>query len=50
LEITDDLSDRLIRLPLWSGMQDERERVIGCVRELVRQLGHRTTQNSATAV
>jgi dTDP-4-amino-4,6-dideoxygalactose transaminase len=50
LPVTDDLSDRLIRLPLWSGMQGERERVIACVRELVGRPRHRTTQNSAKAV
>jgi dTDP-4-amino-4,6-dideoxygalactose transaminase len=35
LRITDDLSERLIRLPLWSGLQSEQERVIDCVQELV---------------
>jgi dTDP-4-amino-4,6-dideoxygalactose transaminase len=35
LPVTDDLSERLIRLPLWAGMIDEPERVIACVRELV---------------
>ena len=34
LSLTDDLSDRLIRLPLWSGMQGEYERVIDCVHAL----------------
>jgi dTDP-4-amino-4,6-dideoxygalactose transaminase len=32
---TEDLSERLLRLPLWRGMQRERERVIACVNELV---------------
>jgi dTDP-4-amino-4,6-dideoxygalactose transaminase len=35
LPVTDDLSDRLIRLPLWSGMAGEQDRVITCVQELV---------------
>jgi dTDP-4-amino-4,6-dideoxygalactose transaminase len=35
LAVTDDLSGRLIRLPLWSGMRSERERVIDCVHELI---------------
>jgi dTDP-4-amino-4,6-dideoxygalactose transaminase len=35
LPVTDDLSERLIRLPLWIGMTDEPERVVACVRELV---------------
>ena len=43
LAFTDDLSGRLIRLPLWSGMQDERERVIACVREFVRRPGRWTS-------
>jgi dTDP-4-amino-4,6-dideoxygalactose transaminase len=39
LALTDDVSERLIRLPLWSGMRDERERVIACVHELVGRAG-----------
>jgi dTDP-4-amino-4,6-dideoxygalactose transaminase len=35
LAVTDDLSDRLIRLPIWSGMAGDQDRVIACVRELV---------------
>ena len=31
---TNDVSERLVRLPLWSGMQRERERVVDCVYEL----------------
>jgi dTDP-4-amino-4,6-dideoxygalactose transaminase len=34
LHRTDDLSERLIRLPMWSGMQCEREQVISKVYEL----------------
>lgn len=34
LRHTDDLSERLIRLPIWSGMQGERDRVIATVHEL----------------
>lgn len=32
---TDEVSERLIRLPLWSGMTGEREQVVDCVYELV---------------
>jgi len=39
LRLTDDLSDRLIRLPLWNGMQNERERVMACVRRLLAPTG-----------
>ena len=37
LALTNEISDRLIRLPLWSGMQRDgvTERVIECVNELV---------------
>jgi dTDP-4-amino-4,6-dideoxygalactose transaminase len=35
LSCTNSISDRLIRLPLWSGMRKECERVISCVRELI---------------
>jgi dTDP-4-amino-4,6-dideoxygalactose transaminase len=38
LEHTDGLSERLIRLPLWSGMQGERERVVAKVHEVVGRL------------
>lgn len=31
---TDATSERLIRLPLWTGMGDEREKVVDCVYEL----------------
>jgi dTDP-4-amino-4,6-dideoxygalactose transaminase len=30
---TDDISRRMIRMPLWSGMRAERERVVECVLE-----------------
>ncbi len=30
---TDDLSDRLLRLPLWVGLEEEQERVLGALRE-----------------
>jgi len=40
LTLTDDLSDRLIRLPLWSCMQDERNRVVACVHELAGYASH----------
>lgn len=36
LDLTDSLSDRLIRLPMWSGMRDETDQVIALVHELVR--------------
>ena len=39
LTLTDELSARLIRLPLWSGMGSERERVIDCVHELTKRPG-----------
>ena len=35
LAVTDDLSSRLIRLPLWHGIADARERVIACVHEVL---------------
>jgi dTDP-4-amino-4,6-dideoxygalactose transaminase len=35
LAITDELSSRLIRLPLWHGIADARERVIACVDDIV---------------
>lgn len=35
LRLTDSLSERLIRLPMWSGMRDESERVIAAVHALV---------------
>ncbi len=36
LALTDSLSERLIRLPMWSGMRDESERVIAAVHDLIR--------------
>jgi dTDP-4-amino-4,6-dideoxygalactose transaminase len=36
LELTDSLSERLIRLPMWSGMRDETERVIDAVYDVIR--------------
>lgn len=33
---TDHLSERLIRLPLWNGMDDECDRVIAAVHDIVR--------------
>jgi len=36
LDLTDSLSERLIRLPMWSGMRDETERVIDAVYDVVR--------------
>jgi dTDP-4-amino-4,6-dideoxygalactose transaminase len=36
LAFTDNLSNRLIRLPMWSGMGDETERVIALVHEHMR--------------
>ena len=33
---TDDLSERLVRLPLWLGLEDDLDRVIDAVREAVR--------------
>jgi dTDP-4-amino-4,6-dideoxygalactose transaminase len=39
LRFTDDLSERLIRLPLWNGMQDERERVVACLHTLLAPPG-----------
>jgi dTDP-4-amino-4,6-dideoxygalactose transaminase len=35
LAATDSVSDRLIRLPLWSGMRDEPDRVIAAVQDLL---------------
>ena len=35
LALTDSLSERLIRLPVWSGMRDEPERVIAQIHNLV---------------
>lgn len=35
LALTEDISQRLIRLPLWSGMQHEPDRVVACVHDLV---------------
>jgi dTDP-4-amino-4,6-dideoxygalactose transaminase len=32
---TDQLSDRLLRLPLWVGLEPEQERVVGALRELL---------------
>lgn len=34
LDHTDETSERLIRLPLWTGMSDELEQVVDCVYEL----------------
>lgn len=39
LPITDDLSSRLIRMPLWTGMREEREQTISCVLDLIRKGG-----------
>jgi dTDP-4-amino-4,6-dideoxygalactose transaminase len=36
LPMTDDLSGRLIRMPLWMGMRAEREQAIACVLDLLR--------------
>jgi dTDP-4-amino-4,6-dideoxygalactose transaminase len=36
LDLTDNLSERLIRLPMWSGMRDETERVIDAVYDVIR--------------
>jgi dTDP-4-amino-4,6-dideoxygalactose transaminase len=35
LALTDSLSERLIRLPMWNGMGDQSERVIAAVHDLV---------------
>ena len=35
LRFTDDLSQRLVRLPLWNDMHQECERVIACVQSLL---------------
>jgi dTDP-4-amino-4,6-dideoxygalactose transaminase len=35
LGLTDSLSERLIRLPMWSGMRDETERVIDAVYDVI---------------
>jgi dTDP-4-amino-4,6-dideoxygalactose transaminase len=35
LVLTDGLSERLIRLPMWSGMRDETERVIDAVYDII---------------
>jgi dTDP-4-amino-4,6-dideoxygalactose transaminase len=34
LTLTDNLSERLIRLPMWSGMRDEAEHVIASVHDV----------------
>jgi dTDP-4-amino-4,6-dideoxygalactose transaminase len=36
--VTDDISDRLVRLPLWLGIEDELDRVIAEVEGAVRSL------------
>jgi dTDP-4-amino-4,6-dideoxygalactose transaminase len=36
--VTDDTSDRLVRLPLWLGIEDELDRVIAEVEGAVRSL------------
>jgi dTDP-4-amino-4,6-dideoxygalactose transaminase len=37
--VTDDVSERLVRLPLWVGMDDETvDRVVGAVRDAVARL------------
>jgi dTDP-4-amino-4,6-dideoxygalactose transaminase len=35
LAVTDEMSDRLVRLPLWLGLEDELDRVIDAVSESV---------------
>ena len=35
LPVTDSLSEQLIRLPMWSGMQPEIERVIAAVHDVL---------------
>jgi dTDP-4-amino-4,6-dideoxygalactose transaminase len=35
LALTDSLSERLIRLPMWNGMGNQSERVIAAVHDLV---------------
>ncbi len=35
LALTDSLSERLIRLPMWSGMSDEVEHVVAAVHEVI---------------
>ncbi len=35
MALTDDLSDRLVRLPLWIGLEEHLERVIDAVKQVV---------------
>jgi dTDP-4-amino-4,6-dideoxygalactose transaminase len=36
LSVTDDLADRLVRLPLWLGLEEHQERVIEAVEQVLR--------------
>lgn len=38
MTVTNDLSDRLLRLPLWIGLEDHLENVINSVRQVVHEL------------
>lgn len=38
LPVTHDLAQRLVRLPLWLGLEDHLDRVIGCVRTTVEKV------------
>ena len=40
MALTDDLSARLIRLPLWYGMREEKERVVACLMAAITQIKH----------
>jgi dTDP-4-amino-4,6-dideoxygalactose transaminase len=37
LPVTTDLADRLVRLPLWIGLEDQQPRVIEAVHEILQQ-------------
>jgi dTDP-4-amino-4,6-dideoxygalactose transaminase len=37
LPVTADLADRLVRLPLWIGLEDQQSRVIEAVHEILQQ-------------
>ena len=38
LSVTDDISDRLVRLPLWLGMEEHQDRIIETAISVLRTL------------
>jgi dTDP-4-amino-4,6-dideoxygalactose transaminase len=38
MEVTNDASERLVRLPLWIGLEEEQDRVIECCRRAIRSI------------